>query len=487
MKGLGVAGVALGLLAAGDALAKVIARSDVADVSLRDLSASFDKVAGGAKDAGAFADLFAEGHGPFRREVESTSEAMDKFAESAQNAFGKNLSDKLQRLDFGQAGAKFDKQITQIDGALADMVRNGNADQAAEMYKRLMASIDAANKEGANIPVDEIAAKFAGYQEAIDGAKVSQDAMGSSSQGMSQNIEEVQQSTEDAKKAIDDYIGGLQDAGLVVLSSRQAQRDLKSAIADVSSQIKDNGKTLDENTEKGRNNADFLDGLAGKHLKAAEAIYKETGSEAQYRASLVKSRASLVETAQKFGMSRAAAERYADSVLKIPPTRKTTVTVVGIPAAAKAVDDLKLRLRGLDGKVVTTTIRVVERTAGQSGGSTHGGQVRGTGGPDPVHQATGGYIAGAGTATSDSIPAYLSNGEYVVKAAAVARYGKSFFDSVNAMRFATGGFVAGARRDAAPSVSTSTATNVFNAYGNDSETAMRKAMREWEFKQVSGL
>jgi hypothetical protein len=57
------------------------------------------------------------------------------------------------------------------------------------------------------------------------------------------------------------------------------------------------------------------------------------------------------------------------------------------------------------------------------------------------HLASGGPVYGPGSATSDSIPAYLSNGEYVIKAAAVARYGVAMFDRLNAMRFASGGFV----------------------------------------------
>ncbi|TAA20290.1 hypothetical protein [Pseudoxanthomonas winnipegensis] len=58
-------------------------------------------------------------------------------------------------------------------------------------------------------------------------------------------------------------------------------------------------------------------------------------------------------------------------------------------------------------------------------------------------KATGGYISGPGTATSDSIPAYLSNGEYVVKADAVSKYGRGFFDAINARRYASGGYVSG--------------------------------------------
>jgi TP901 family phage tail tape measure protein len=46
--------------------------------------------------------------------------------------------------------------------------------------------------------------------------------------------------------------------------------------------------------------------------------------------------------------------------------------------------------------------------------------------------ASGGYISGPGTATSDSIPAMLSDGEYVIKAASVNKFGKNFLDSINA-------------------------------------------------------
>lgn len=55
--------------------------------------------------------------------------------------------------------------------------------------------------------------------------------------------------------------------------------------------------------------------------------------------------------------------------------------------------------------------------------------------------ASGGYITGPGSATSDSIPAWLSNGEYVIRAAAVQRYGVDTFHRLNAMGFAKGGEV----------------------------------------------
>ncbi len=48
-------------------------------------------------------------------------------------------------------------------------------------------------------------------------------------------------------------------------------------------------------------------------------------------------------------------------------------------------------------------------------------------------KATGGFIRGAGTGTSDSIPAMLSNGEYVIRAAAVQAIGTPTLDKINKM------------------------------------------------------
>ena len=106
--------------------------------------------------------------------------------------------------------------------------------------------------------------------------------------------------------------------------------------------------------------------------------------------------------------------------------------------------------------------------------------------------ATGGYITGAGTGTSDSIPAMLSNGEYVVKADSVRQYGRTMLDRINSgsyerlrvsvPKFATGGYVGSTGAKATDSFATSFGASVspqlhvnnyvdgkkvFDAYGRD--------------------
>ena len=78
-----------------------------------------------------------------------------------------------------------------------------------------------------------------------------------------------------------------------------------------------------------------------------------------------------------------------------------------------------------------------------------------------VHRANGGVVYGAGTGTSDSIPAMLSNGEYVMTAAAVQRIGVNMLDRLN-----YGHDVAGSERPAGNTSSDMLVTAV-NGLRND--------------------
>ncbi|MBK6781150.1 MAG: hypothetical protein IPG75_16655 [Gemmatimonadetes bacterium] len=95
--------------------------------------------------------------------------------------------------------------------------------------------------------------------------------------------------------------------------------------------------------------------------------------------------------------------------------------------------------------------QAIVSAAGSLLGFKDGGAV-----PAPIRRASGGYITGPGTATSDSILARLSAGEFVMRAAAVRAYGVDFFEALNGLRapnpprrgasvprFAEGGLVGG--------------------------------------------
>ena len=82
---------------------------------------------------------------------------------------------------------------------------------------------------------------------------------------------------------------------------------------------------------------------------------------------------------------------------------------------------------------------IVKKANGPAGVGGHAVRVGRANGGIVRHYGPGGNVNGAGTSTSDSIPAMLSNGEYVIRASAVQQYGKNFFDGLNAQKFAGGG------------------------------------------------
>jgi TP901 family phage tail tape measure protein len=100
-------------------------------------------------------------------------------------------------------------------------------------------------------------------------------------------------------------------------------------------------------------------------------------------------------------------------------------------------------------------------------------------GGEVKHFEPGGNVRGPGTGTSDSIPAMLSNGEYVVKASAVSQYGVPLLHAINSQKFNTGGFVQKFGTGGMPKLPTSagsTATTFSPATGiaNDSQFKLDK-------------
>ena len=73
----------------------------------------------------------------------------------------------------------------------------------------------------------------------------------------------------------------------------------------------------------------------------------------------------------------------------------------------------------------TVNVTVVQTTVTQTIKKARGG----------IIHAASGLLVGPGTGTSDSIPAMLSNGEYVVNAGSVAKYGPAFMDAINNKTF----------------------------------------------------
>lgn len=124
-------------------------------------------------------------------------------------------------------------------------------------------------------------------------------------------------------------------------------------------------------------------------------------------------------------------------------------------SAISFVEDKFTGLVGFVQGIANSIIDAVRRAAaavaslvglGSKAATTGAGGLPAPGGGAPA-LAGGGMVFGPGTATSDSILARLSNGEFVVQAAAVRRFGLDFLQAINSMRLPQGGFSLGGLAD----------------------------------------
>jgi hypothetical protein len=86
-------------------------------------------------------------------------------------------------------------------------------------------------------------------------------------------------------------------------------------------------------------------------------------------------------------------------------------------------------------------VQGIVNTQVPTGGSGGGGSSQA---PQVRQLASGGYVSGPGTGTSDSIPAYLSNGESIINASSTRMF-RPLLSTINQIgggrRFAEGGVV----------------------------------------------
>lgn len=324
--------------------------------------------------------------------------------------------------------------------------------------------------------------------------KLAAELAAESTQAQNEQLAQLSGVASQANDDISKLADQIRDFGSTQFNAEQTESDFRASIDDATAALKENGRTLDDHTEKGRANGDALRKVAQDGIAAAGALYENGASTAEVAAKMQEARDATVKAAEGFGLSGDAAQQAADRYKLIPENVKTVLEQQGFEQGKKAADsvtgavkavpkekitklksdikDAKAKVADLQGKLATvpkskSTKLNAEVAAARANLSALQSQLNSinsktisvttinkrveqsvAAGAAPgaakaaYNRAGGGPVYGAGTSTSDSIPAMLSNGEYVIRAAAVQKYGVHTFDRLNAARYATGGLVA---------------------------------------------
>jgi len=363
--------------------------------------------------------------------------------------------------------SQVDESLARLGDQLGNLAKNGGADAAAQSFKRLSdefikngstaqdalnhmpgyrdALVELANQSKVTLTeqqlldfaMGKVPENMAGAVQAVETYTAKTGEAKPVTEEMAKALEDVGLSAAGAITDIDAFGKSLFAAGLLSLSASDAAIAHQDAIDKMTESIKKNGTTLDINTEAGRANQSAFNGVAQTAIASAEATAKQTlasqGSTAaqeQLQGALRTSYEDLVRSAGQLGKTAEQADDMARAALGIP--KNVNIDAWIADHASATLEGIKGKADGLDGRQVTMTI--IERNI-----RTIETQVKGGGSADdpsmtalrPGQYATGGRVYGPGTTTSDSIPAWLSKDEYVLKASAAKAIGYENLDRLN--------------------------------------------------------
>lgn len=162
-----------------------------------------------------------------------------------------------------------------------------------------------------------------------------------------------------AGEATSGFTSELEELYSAVIALSDADIAFQQAIDDMTESIKENGKTLNINTQAGRDNRTALNEIATAALGAAAAVTEMGGSQQDANGKLEDGYSAFVKAARGAGMSKRAAHDLAIEYGLLPKAKTTDVKARGAKGARSDVRNLRGEMNRLRDKTVTLTLRQV--------------------------------------------------------------------------------------------------------------------------------
>ncbi|MGW6652489.1 hypothetical protein AMK23_26345 [Streptomyces sp. CB02130] len=460
---LAMAGTGIGLLVIAIGALAAMGKSAPPDVDR--LTTSLGKLGQSGKASGEAAKAFGT-------DLSGLASSLKSLADPSLNSQFHSFMSGLIGMDSAKVKA-WKADIDAVDQALANLVRGGKSELAAAALDEINRAMVAQGR-----PAGEIKGKLDEYKAALADVAFEQQLAAQSMGLFGQQALAVQTKLDGQKRSADGLRQSIQALNDAQRSGLGGMIGFEAAIDAATAAIKGNrdalsmsGGQLNLNSEKARTAATALNDLAAKTDEAAAQARQSGASWSTVNGIYAKGRAALIRSADAMGLNRSEAKALADQILRTPDkTAKLKGNLEDLEAklsSAKAklksvpdsrqakvraeISDLqrkigqaKYALSTLHNKTVTVTTRYVvvgDSSAARRSGS-EGSQLKYANG-GLVGYPGGGMVTGPGTGTSDSILARVSNGEFVVRARSVAKYGAAFLSAINEGRLGMAATVGG--------------------------------------------
>ncbi len=144
-------------------------------------------------------------------------------------------------------------------------------------------------------------------------------------------------------------------------SAWRTEDSYRDAVASASATIKENGRSHDANTAKGRANREALLGLVDASHAHMAALVASNAPARVLTATIASQRRQFIDQAIATGYSRDQAVKLADRLNLIPKDVKSRVAVLGAAEAARAADGVGVALSQLHDKTIHVSVETSHR------------------------------------------------------------------------------------------------------------------------------
>jgi hypothetical protein len=341
----------------------------------------------------------------FRTTLDKTTGAitLDTRAMAAHALQTSGALDAAQKLGLGLA--------TITDAAVGNQAAMGQVNSAvAAARDRYAAFVGTGQQMDKGLADQQLAAgiltkALGGTSAEVSNAQGKQRQLAAATQPTTVAIVSQKDAAANAKRALDQLSGALLKVAGVNLTAEQSEIQFRDSLASLTQSVKDNGRSLDINTSKGRaNRSAVLDSISAA-LQHADAVGKQTGSQTKAQQAFQNSIPAIREQARRLGLNRS------------------------------EVDKLIRSIGGLKPKTVPVTVAIRGQDVTLTGGRV---SVAGAGGTRDIRQtgnAYGGWVAGnSPNDRADNIPVWMTGQEFVIQrptARKIQRQAPGFLDALN--------------------------------------------------------
>lgn len=156
-----------------------------------------------------------------------------------------------------------------------------------------------------------------------------------------------------------------------------AEISYQAAVDAATASVKENGRTLDINSEKGRNNKSALLAVAQAANQQTQSMIESGKGTAAAGRSAEAARSNFSRVAQQMGLSKREADRLARALIAIPPNKTSKVSVTGAEAAKQKADAVANAVRLIPGykniQIKYTSTGIPTNVIGSEGRRASGG------------------------------------------------------------------------------------------------------------------